>query len=79
MKVGDISKEIDSRVKDAVSEMRGKDEYEIGDLTQALDSLAKDLTCELTGKEDYEVRIEFWLSIFLSSELFGAIMNSEFL
>lgn len=54
-KVGDITKEIDGRVKDEIAKMRGKDEYELGDLTQALDNIAKDLTCELTGREDYEV------------------------
>jgi len=53
-KVGDITKEIDSRVKDEVSKLRGKDEYELGDLSLALDTISKDLTCELTGKDDYE-------------------------
>mmetsp|Transcript_7056 Transcript_7056/g.10302 ORF Transcript_7056/g.10302 Transcript_7056/m.10302 type:complete len:278 (+) Transcript_7056:138-971(+) len=53
-KVGDITKEIDSRVKDEVAKLRGKDEYELGDLTVALDQISKDLTCQLTGKEDYE-------------------------
>lgn len=54
-KVGDITKEIDSRVKDEVAKIRGKDEYELGDLTMSLDSIAKDMTCQLTGKDDYEV------------------------
>lgn len=54
-KVGDISKEIDSRVKDEIAKIRGKDEYELGDLTGALDQIGKDMTCELTGKDDYEV------------------------
>jgi len=53
-KVGDISKEIDSRVKGEVAKMRGKDDYELGDLSVALDTLSKEMTCELTGKEDYE-------------------------
>mmetsp|Transcript_28005 Transcript_28005/g.39446 ORF Transcript_28005/g.39446 Transcript_28005/m.39446 type:complete len:290 (+) Transcript_28005:99-968(+) len=54
-KVGDITKEIDSRVKDEVAKIRGKDEYELGDLIVAMDDLSKDMTCQLTGKEDYEV------------------------
>lgn len=54
-KVGDISKEIDSRVKDEIANLRGKGEYELGDLTVALDDIAKDVTCEFTGKDDYEV------------------------
>jgi hypothetical protein len=54
-KVGDITKEIDSRVKNEVAKIRGKDEYELGDLTMSLDSIAKDMTCQLTGKDDYEV------------------------
>jgi len=53
-KVGDISKELDSRVKDEVAKLRGKEEYELGDLSLALDQVAKDLTCELTGKDEYE-------------------------
>uniref|UniRef100_A0A7S4R085 Uncharacterized protein n=1 Tax=Ditylum brightwellii TaxID=49249 RepID=A0A7S4R085_9STRA len=53
-KIGDISKELDSRVKTEVANLRDKDEYELGDLTLALDKISKDLTCELTGKEEYE-------------------------
>jgi len=52
--VGDISKELDNRVKTEVAKLRGKEEYELGDLVMALDTMSKDLTCELTGKEDYE-------------------------
>lgn len=53
-KVGDVSKELDVRVKDQVAKLRGKDEYELGDFTMALDGVAKDLTMELTGKDEYE-------------------------
>ena len=53
-KMGDISKEIDSRVKEEVANLRSKDEYELGDLSIALDTLSKELTCELTGKDEYE-------------------------
>eukprot|EP00592_Proboscia_alata_P026131 CAMPEP_0194443060 /NCGR_PEP_ID=MMETSP0176-20130528/126492_1 /TAXON_ID=216777 /ORGANISM="Proboscia alata, Strain PI-D3" /LENGTH=414 /DNA_ID=CAMNT_0039269257 /DNA_START=140 /DNA_END=1384 /DNA_ORIENTATION=- len=53
-KIGDISKELDSRVKNEVAKLREKDEYELGDLSIALDTMAKDVTCEMTGKDDYE-------------------------
>jgi len=53
-KVGDITKEIDTRVKDEVAKMRGKDDYELGDLSLALDKLSKDMTCNLIGKEPGE-------------------------
>mmetsp|Transcript_40301 Transcript_40301/g.94698 ORF Transcript_40301/g.94698 Transcript_40301/m.94698 type:complete len:194 (-) Transcript_40301:609-1190(-) len=53
-KMGDVSKEIDRRIKDEVANLRNKDEYELGDLTAAIDTIAKEMTCELTGKEDYE-------------------------
>ena len=49
-KVGDISKEIDTRVKDEVARMRGKEEYELGDFVMAMDEMSKDLTESLTGK-----------------------------
>ncbi|KAG7357522.1 hypothetical protein IV203_002210 [Nitzschia inconspicua] len=48
--VGDISKEIDSRVKSEVARMRGKEDYEVGDLVMVMDKTAKELTSELTGK-----------------------------
>jgi hypothetical protein len=53
-KVGDIAKELDSRVKQEVALLRDKDEYELGDLTLALDAISKNMTCTLTGKEEYE-------------------------
>lgn len=53
-KIGDISKEIDSRIKGEVAKLRSKDEYELGDLSVAIDTLSKEMTCELTGKEEYE-------------------------
>eukprot|EP00565_Helicotheca_tamesis_P005185 CAMPEP_0185728904 /NCGR_PEP_ID=MMETSP1171-20130828/4313_1 /TAXON_ID=374046 /ORGANISM="Helicotheca tamensis, Strain CCMP826" /LENGTH=288 /DNA_ID=CAMNT_0028397657 /DNA_START=69 /DNA_END=935 /DNA_ORIENTATION=+ len=68
-KIGDISKELDVRVKDEVAKLRGKDEYELGDFTMALDQLSKDLTCELTGKDDYEFGD-------LSSEIDSRIKNT---
>jgi len=68
-KVGDITKEIDDRVKTAVADIRGKDEYELGDLSQALDELSKDMTCQLTGKDDYEFGD-------LSTELDGRVKDA---
>lgn len=40
-KVGDVSKELDSRVKAEVARLREKDEYELGDLSIALDKIVK--------------------------------------
>ena len=52
--VGDLSKEIDARVKQGVADIRGKPEYEIGDLVITLDQMSKNMTEQLTGKP-YEV------------------------
>lgn len=52
--VGDLSKELDARVKASVAELRGKDSYELGDLSIALDTIAKDEVKKLTGKDEYE-------------------------
>lgn len=49
-KVGDISKEVDARVKDEVAKLRNKDAYELGDFVLAMDELSKKYTEELTGK-----------------------------
>ena len=48
--VGDITKEVDARVKDEVAKLRNKDEYELGDFLLAMDELSKKYTEELTGK-----------------------------
>eukprot|EP00977_Amphora_coffeiformis_P027588 scaffold34622_cov162-Amphora_coffeaeformis.AAC.6 len=48
--VGDITKEVDARVKDEVAKLRGKEEYELGDFVLAMDELSKKYTEELTGK-----------------------------
>jgi hypothetical protein len=53
-KVGDLSKEIDARVKQGVADIRGKPEYEVGDLVITLDEMSKNMTEQLTGKP-YEV------------------------
>jgi hypothetical protein len=49
-KVGDLSKEIDARVKQGVADIRGKPEYEVGDLIVTLDEMSKNMTEQLTGK-----------------------------
>jgi hypothetical protein len=49
-KVGDICKEIDSRVKTEVAQIRNKEEYELGDLVLAMDAVSKEMTQDLTGK-----------------------------
>uniref|UniRef100_A0A7R9ZSP6 Uncharacterized protein n=1 Tax=Craspedostauros australis TaxID=1486917 RepID=A0A7R9ZSP6_9STRA len=49
-KVGDICKEVDTRVKGEVAKMRGKDEYELGDFVLAMDDMSKSVTEDLTGK-----------------------------
>ena len=51
-KVGDISKEMDARIKDEVAKLRGKDEYELGDLSIALDGLVKEEVKKLSGKDE---------------------------
>jgi hypothetical protein len=70
-KIGDVSKEIDVRVKGEVAKLRGKDdgEYELGDLVLAMDQMSKDLTEGLTGKP-YEPGD---LSIELDTRIKGAV------
>ncbi|GKY95402.1 hypothetical protein MPSEU_000501700 [Mayamaea pseudoterrestris] len=48
--VGDLSKEIDTRVKSEVASLRNKESYELGDLVFAMDEMSKNLTEQLTGK-----------------------------
>ena len=52
-KVGDISKEVDSRVKDEIAKLRQKDEYELGDFVLAMDEMSKKMTEQLTGKGEF--------------------------
>jgi hypothetical protein len=72
-KIGDISKEIDVRVKTEVTKLRGKEdgEYELGDLVLAMDKMSKDLTEGLTGKP-YEAGD---LSIELDTRIKGAVAS----
>jgi hypothetical protein len=48
--VGGICKEIDSRVKTEVAQLRSKEDYELGDLVLARDAVSKEMTQDLTGK-----------------------------
>lgn len=68
-KLGDISKEIDDRVKTEVAKVRGKDEYELGDFVLAMDEMSKSMTEELTGKP-YEAGD---LSVELDSRIKSAV------
>lgn len=68
-KVGDITKEIDSRVKSEIASMRGNEEYQLGDLIVVMDNMAKDMTEDLTGKP-YEAGD---LSKELDSRVKGAV------
>jgi len=51
IQAGDLSKEIDSRVKTSVAEFCGKDEYELGDLSVEIDKRARTRVFEFIGKE----------------------------
>jgi len=70
-KLGDISKEVDVRVKSEVAALRGKEEYELGDFVMAIDEFSKNVTEELTGKP-YETGD---LSRELDSRIKGAVAN----
>lgn len=60
-----ITKTLDSNVKDEVAKLRNKDSYELGDFVLAMDELSKKYTEELTGKP-YEAGD---LSIHLDSNI----------
>jgi hypothetical protein len=49
-RLGDLSKEVDARVKDEVARLRNKDDYELFDLALAADEISKNFTEKLTGK-----------------------------
>ena len=48
--LGDISRQVNARVKQGVAQMRGKEDYEVGDLVLSLDEMSKSLTEEFTDK-----------------------------
>jgi len=49
-----IYRHIDSKIKDKVADISGKEEYEFGDLSRHIDSRIKDKVADLSGKEKYE-------------------------
>jgi len=53
---GDLTKEVDARVKAEVARLRDKDDYELGDFSLLLDQVVKDTVCEYVGKDagEYE-------------------------
>jgi hypothetical protein len=77
-KSGDLSKELDRRVKNAVARYCGKEEgdYQFGDLSKEIDRRVKDRVSDYLGKE-YEFgditrevndRRKAWLEDFLGKE-----------
>mmetsp|Transcript_20202 Transcript_20202/g.57346 ORF Transcript_20202/g.57346 Transcript_20202/m.57346 type:complete len:286 (-) Transcript_20202:341-1198(-) len=50
--MGDITREVDQRVKDQVKTMREKGETGLDDLVQAMDETSKSIKKEITGKTD---------------------------
>jgi hypothetical protein len=81
---GDLSKEIDTRVKSAAAKFCGKDSYEFGDLSATIDERVKNRVSEFTGKGEYEFgdiarevesRRQEWAKEFLGEE---AAANYEF-
>jgi hypothetical protein len=75
---GDLSKEMDRRVKNAVAKYCGKDEgdYQFGDLSKEIDRRVKDRVSDYLGKE-YEFgditqevsnRRKAWMEDFLGKE-----------
>jgi len=72
---GDLSREIDSRIKRAVADYVGKDEYEAGDLTKAVAAKVSARVEELIGdyqfgdiSREVERRRREWVKDFLGEE-----------
>jgi len=73
---GDLSKELDSRIKNAVADYCGKEEYEPGDLTREVSTRVKGRVEEFIGKEyelgdisrEIENRRRTWVNDFLGQE-----------
>lgn len=81
---GDLSIELDKRVKSAVADYCGKEAYEFGDLSKEIDRRVKDRVADYIGKDEYEFgdvsrQIEknrrAWVKDFLGEE---ASENYEF-
>merc|ERR1712238_502945 len=50
-KLGDITKEIDTRVKSQVATMRGKEEYEIGDISKEIEKKRRSWVKNYLGED----------------------------
>ena len=51
---GDLSIELDKRLKGAVSDYCGNDEYAFGDLSKEVDQRVKNRVADYIGKDEYE-------------------------
>lgn len=51
---GDLTKEIDTRVKSTVASYCGKESYEFGDLSKEIDRRVKNRVSDYIGKDEYE-------------------------
>ena len=74
---GDLSVELDKRVKSAVANYCGTDEYQFGDLSKEIDRRVKMRVADYIGKDEYEFgdisrQIEKnrkeWVQSFLGAE-----------
>jgi len=72
---GDLSREIDSRIKSAVADYCGKDAYEVGDLSRAVASKVSETVDELVGDYEFgdisrevERRRREWVKDFLGED-----------
>lgn len=54
---GDLSIELDKRVKNSVAQFCGKDTYSPGDLSRELAKRTSEGVLKYTGKDSYKVRI----------------------
>lgn len=77
---GDLSIELDKRVKSTVADFCGKDAYEFGDLSKEIDRRVKNRVADYIGKDEYEFgdisrQIEknrrAWVKDFLGEEAAG--------
>merc|ERR1740130_577920 len=50
-KLGDITKEVDTRVKGEIALLRGKEEYEFGDLTKEIENKRRDWVKGYLGED----------------------------
>ena len=80
--VGDITKEVDARMKDEIAKMRGKDEYELGDLICVMDEMSKKMVEDATVRTFYGT-VPFFFPTHLVIQLrlmtsFSFVSSSQF-